>query len=586
MPPGPELAEIVSAVDRTRLGPADLLRVAQARLRLIAQLEAQLLADLHLVARTVPEQGPLPRSVSRQQGKFPWAEVECAFALRWTHARAAGQLAMADEVIDRLPAVHQALAAGEIDPPKAYLLVDAVAGLDDQPARAVIDRVLPLASQQTTGELRARLRRLVIAADPQQASRRARREITDRRVQAFAGDNGLASLSGYDLAPHRVAAVLERLDAIARAAKAAGDRRRADQLRADAFLDLLAGEGIAVGAPISDGSLGRTGGPSLAAADPPSVQEPDPAVPWPTAPADPELLVDDPDPDPEPSRDRDQHREEPVGPVSAGNRSRAGRSAGAVSEPPDEPPGRELVTADQVDDPDQQWLQRFWLASFDQLPATRPGGEHRCQHCRTGTPAGAAGSTTTGFAAGMAAGSRTAAGALPGPRRGVVDLVVPLSMLMGLSQLPGELVGWGPVIAEIARAVAAQHTDAQWRFSVTNRFGELVHHDVLTRRPAAADLRFIRARDRHCRAPGCRRAARGCDIDHTRDWVHSHDSRRCNLACLCRRHHRYKHEAGAELIQLASGALAWRTPIGMHYTTHPDRYPHQLEPAELLTAAP
>jgi hypothetical protein len=55
----------------------------------------------------------------------------------------------------------------------------------------------------------------------------------------------------------------------------------------------------------------------------------------------------------------------------------------------------------------------------------------------------------------------------------VVDVVVPLSMLMGLSQLPGELVGWGPVLAEITRAVAAQQTDAQWRFSVTNQLGEL-----------------------------------------------------------------------------------------------------------------
>ena len=47
-------------------------------------------------------------------------------------------------------------------------------------------------------------------------------------------DDGLGDLCGYDLPPHRVAAAMERLTAIARAAKNDGDLRRIDQLRADA----------------------------------------------------------------------------------------------------------------------------------------------------------------------------------------------------------------------------------------------------------------------------------------------------------------------------------------------------------------
>ena len=37
---------------------------------------------------------------------------------------------------------------------------------------------------------------------------------------------------------------------------------------------------------------------------------------------------------------------------------------------------------------------------------------------------------------------------------GVVDITVDLATLTGLSEVPGEIPGWGPVIADIARQVA------------------------------------------------------------------------------------------------------------------------------------
>lgn len=502
MPPGPELAAVVATVDRSALDAADLLRVARARQRLVAHQEAQLLADLHRVARAVPDDGRQPGR--RDPGKYPWAETETAFALQWTHGRAAGQLMFADDVIDRLPELFAALDAGEIDVPKARLIVEAVAGLDDEVARRIVDKVLAKAPQQTTGELRARLRRLVLAADPQRAAKRARREVTERRVQAYLDDNHLATLSGYELAPHRVAAAVERLDAIAKAAKSAGDGRRIDQIRADAFLDLLVGEGVAVGARIIDGGLG--------------------------GPADTTTAGDAP------------------GPATA--------ATAATAEP-------RHVAAGDIRDGDEEWLRRFWLAGFQQLATTRPGG------CRCGYPATTATTGTTGTAQ---------VGALPGPRRGVIDLQVPLTTLMGLTRLPGEVAGWGPVVDEIATAVARDQHDATWRYSVYDSFGELAHHGIARRRPAAADAAFVQARDRTCRAPGCRRAARGCDLDHTVDWQHRKDSRRCNLACLCRRHHRYKHESGAQLVQLSPGVLLWQSPLGPQYVTHPDTYLNQLDP--------
>lgn len=157
MPPGPELAALLASADRSNLDSAGLLLVAQARQRLIAHQEAEFLSDLHAIARTVPDQGSQPGR--RDPGKYPWAEVEAACALRWSYHRAGAHLVLADEVIDRLPSVHAALAAGHIDMPTVHLMTELVSGLDDEPARRVIDKVIDTAPRQTAAELRARLRR-------------------------------------------------------------------------------------------------------------------------------------------------------------------------------------------------------------------------------------------------------------------------------------------------------------------------------------------------------------------------------------------------------------------------------------------
>jgi uncharacterized protein DUF222 len=562
MLPGPELATLLASIDRSSLDSEGLLRVAQARQRLIAHQESQFLMDLHAVARAVPDHGPQPgrRDLA---GKYPWAEVEAACALRWTYARAGVQMMLADEVIDRLPAIHAALAAGQIDMPKVHALTDAVRPLDDDLARGVVDKVIDKASERTTGELRARLRRLVLAADPETATTRAKRGSVERRVQAFVNENHLANLAGYDLAPHRVAAIMERLDAVARAAKAAGDPRRVDQIRADAFLDLLAGEGIAVGGPITNGSIDPSGGvespgqlqPGRRRREPVGPEDATAAgAPWPTAPAARALLTDP--------------GEDPVG-LPTDPESVADLWAFGVPEPSEDPEQPRLAAANQLVDVEQQGREQLWLAGFDQLPTTHPS--------RPLASPEAGSQATSSMAASPAVGTATTTGAaaLPGPRRGVVELQVPLTTLLGLSQLPGELGGWAPVIADIARQVAAQMRDGTWRWSAYDRFGELAYHGTTNERPAtgrfpnAEQTAYVRARDRMCVAPGCRRAARLCDIDHTLPWVKGGPTETCNLGLLCRLHHLFKHSLGCELLQLSSGIFSWKFPSGLQYLTTP-----------------
>ena len=76
-------------------------------------------------------------------------------------------------------------------------------------------------------------------------------------------------------------------------------------------------------------------------------------------------------------------------------------------------------------------------------------------------------------------------GAVPavGLREGV-EIRVGLSTLIGLDELPGEIPGLGPVIADVARAtVAGQHRGAEWRFAITDPDRYLLLAGVTRRRP-------------------------------------------------------------------------------------------------------
>jgi Domain of unknown function (DUF222) len=369
IPAGLDLAAALAGVDRDRLSDEDLVRLAQARQRLVAHMEAQLLADLHAIGQRA-DKAMCQTEVERHD----WAETEIAFAMTWTRNRAGAQLYLADQLVDRLPAVLAALDAGEIDVPKAMVFADETVNLDEPTARRVADQLLGRAPRLTTGQLRAKLQKAVFAADPDALRRRAKEQVKGRRVVARLTVDGLAELCGYDLPPHLVAAAAERLTALARAAKAAGDKRKMDQLRADAFSDLLVGQGVATGGPITQPTIGTPDPQPAPQTEPTPKPEPTPAAPA---------------PEPEPALE-------------------------PVSEPR---PQAGPVEGDDTVDPDHEGLAGLWAAGFDQLSTTRP---------RTGCPT---------------CGGPAERGAMPAPRKGVVDIQVSLTTLMGLTDFPGDLAG-------------------------------------------------------------------------------------------------------------------------------------------------
>jgi hypothetical protein len=91
-------------------------------------------------------------------------------------------------------------------------------------------------------------------------------------------------------------------------------------------------------------------------------------------------------------------------------------------------------------------------------------------------------------------------------------------------------------------------------------------------RPGRRLRHLVRARNATCAAPGCGHRAASCDLDHTDPHHRGGRTCECNLAPLCRHHHRCKQAAGWRLDQPEPGVLVWHTPAGRTYTTSPTQY--------------
>jgi hypothetical protein len=88
--------------------------------------------------------------------------------------------------------------------------------------------VLPKAPTLTTSQLRDRLRRGVLRADPDVA-RRIAKSVNDRHVVCTPDGEGTATLFGARLPAARAAAAFERVDAFARSRKRGGDTATLDR---------------------------------------------------------------------------------------------------------------------------------------------------------------------------------------------------------------------------------------------------------------------------------------------------------------------------------------------------------------------
>ena len=158
--------------------------------------------------------------------------------------------------------------------------------------------------------------------------------------------------------------------------------------------------------------------------------------------------------------------------------------------------------------------------------------------------------------------------------RPTVAVTVPVMTLLGRSDDPGHLEGYGPIDPETACDLAARAPS--FTRVLTHPETSVVLSVGRDSYAVPADLkRWLHLRDETCRFPGCRRRAARCDIDHVVGWARGGTTDHDNLIHLCRHHHRIKHQTGWTVSTRpggpgsTSGVTVWSSPTGRAYTDHP-----------------
>lgn len=153
-----------------------------------------------------------------------------------------------------------------------------------------------------------------------------------------------------------------------------------------------------------------------------------------------------------------------------------------------------------------------------------------------------------------------------------IQVTVAASTLASEDERPAELDGHGPLDPEVARGLAGRSSG--WSRLFLDASGLVTETDTYT--PTEMMRRFLRARDQHCRFPGCRMPVHRCEIDHNHDHARGGKTRVDNLSHFCTTHHSLKHPDVDEshrwtARQLPDGSVTWTSPLRRTYTDPPRR---------------
>jgi Domain of unknown function (DUF222) len=168
-----------------------------------------------------------------------YAPDEAGVALKLSRSTACARIGTACRLLSVLPETLAVWETGCIDTAKARAVDDTTWMLTPELARAVQDRVLPKAPEQTLAQLKAALARAVLAVDPEGAEARHKEARRDRRVVITPEADGMAALWAL-LTATEAAGAFTWLTRLARGL-GSDDPHSMDARRADILTALLTG---------------------------------------------------------------------------------------------------------------------------------------------------------------------------------------------------------------------------------------------------------------------------------------------------------------------------------------------------------
>ncbi|WP_426938939.1 DUF222 domain-containing protein [Pseudarthrobacter sp. S3] len=175
---------------------------------------------------------------------------------------------------------------------------------------------------------------------------------------------------------------------------------------------------------------------------------------------------------------------------------------------------------------------------------------------------------------------------IPSPKAQVL-VTVPVFALMGLTDEPAILDGYGPIPPSMARALVADGADSFHRVLTDPRDGAPLEIGRDSYRVPKAMRQWLRLRDGKCPFPGCSNQSLDNEADHLLAWHQGGTTGISNLGQPCPKHHRLKHTTPWKPTTASSTEPpGWISPIGRHYASeHPDWEP-PIWPNQILNQLP
>jgi hypothetical protein len=179
---------------------------------------------------------------ARHAGSRPadeFAPVELAFELHLTPQSAAELMQYSAAIVARLPATFAALAAGRIHPVHLRIIEDETRILTDADAAKADAFLAEAAPGMTFGELRSAAHKLVLKLDPEAVRKRKEAAKREAHVRRFREESGNAGMVARELPSAEVLASWQHVEQRALDLRAAGMPGNLQELRVQAYLDLL-----------------------------------------------------------------------------------------------------------------------------------------------------------------------------------------------------------------------------------------------------------------------------------------------------------------------------------------------------------
>ncbi|MCO4256115.1 HNH endonuclease signature motif containing protein [Pseudarthrobacter cellobiosi] len=171
---------------------------------------------------------------------------------------------------------------------------------------------------------------------------------------------------------------------------------------------------------------------------------------------------------------------------------------------------------------------------------------------------------------------------IPSPKAQVL-VTVPVFALMGLTDEPAMLDGYGPIPPSMASALAADGAESFHRVLTDPRDGAPLEIGRTSYRVTKAQRQWLRLRDGKCPFPGCSNQSLDNEADHLLAWAHGGSTGISNLGQPCPKHHRLRHTTSWKPTTATKNEPpGWISPTGRHCASEypdwePPTWPHQIE---------